>query len=66
MHRILSPWDYHEDDLVDYLRALELEVEVMTGLLTDEQKQSVKVIMADLSLDRMMLDPELWLDLECH
>lgn len=66
MRRMLSPWDYHEDDLIDYLRQLELEVEVMTGLLTEEQKRNVSVIMADLSLDRMMLDPELWQDLECH
>lgn len=66
MNRMLSPWDYHEEDLIDYLRALELELEVVTGLLTEEQKRNVSVIMADLSLDRMMLDPDLWEDLESH
>jgi hypothetical protein len=66
MHRILSPWHYHEDDLIEYLRALELEVEVMKGLLTEEQKRNVRVIMEDLSLDKMMLDQDLWRDLEYH
>ena len=63
MHRNLGPWA-DDTTLIDYLRELEKEIEVITGLLTEEQKASVKIIMEDLREDSLMLDPDIWHGLE--
>ena len=64
MRRILGPWDQNEVELIEYLRELELQNEVMWGLLTEDQKETTKIIMQDLKDDALMTDPALFDGLE--
>ena len=55
MKRLLLPWQ-GDQELEQYLRDLELHNEVMWSLMTEEQRNTVDIIMKDLQDDKLMKD----------
>lgn len=59
MHRILLPWQ-GDQELEQYVRDLELHNEVMWNLMSEEQRNTVDIIVKDLQTDQLMLDDTLF------